>query len=566
MTGDDFRDRYQILTRLTQGDTSTFLARAANGDRVMVHVLETPPEETRDLLARVARLTGSRDRRVREVVRHRGVDVVVTDYLDDFDSLDEWLLAAGDEPGAEGAGEATQEADPAEAGEFTRLFQQPSPGGGAGEEEDEDDGEARAPDRGDDRAPGRDDDDDDGSGGPRETPEPEDDVAAAPAEGEEPGEFTRLFELEGEGEPQAGDDPDAEPDRSRDDVASRPPAGPGGGQAPSDRAEEPDERDEIEPREREEGSAPGEFTRMFGAASPEDRESDGGDAGDGTPDEERRRPRSRGASPPAEEERSPGPDEDPIGGRGGEDEETAGTSPEDEGRSGPGEFTRMFGSPDSPSEDRPSDSPLSAGPRDGSRSRGGSGGSDDYLERLGRGESSDAGAGDLGRKPDAGSPGAGSAGGGSGDDAGGSDGPGRYTRMMEQPSSGGDETGEGSAGSPPGGGLGLGGGGASASGRGGGTSAPADAGDSSEDSRTVYIAALGGILLLAVVLVVVLVLAGGGSDTPEGPSPESGGAEETETSALPRQHHQELELRIREVGGNVHGQVPRPADGGPVFT
>ena len=537
MTGDDFRDRYQILTRLTRGNTSTFLARAANGDRVMVHVLETPPEETRDLLARVARLTGSRDRRVREVLRHRGVDVVVTDYLDDFESLDEWLPASGPEPRSESAGEAPAREDAGEAGEFTRLFQQPPAGGeepsSGGEEassgEEADEGQAPEP-----RGP---------------TSEP----------GGEPGEFTRLFELEGEGEAGIDDAPDAEPDVQSD----------AGREGDAARGSVPEERDEIAPREADEGSAPGEFTRMFGAASSEEEAPGGGDAAADAPDQRERRPRSRGAETPDEGERSPEPEEPGIGGRGEEGEEAGSPGPDDDGESGPGEFTRMFGSPDSPSDDRPGDRPASAGPRGGSRSRGGSDGEDDYLDRLGRGGGADVGGG----APDAGSTGPGAVGGDPGGtssgDGGTSEGPGRYTRMMEQSSSEGGGAEAASGGSAAGGGLGLGGGGGAASpSPSGGTSGSSAQEDSDGSSRKIYIAALVGILLVAVALVVVLVVAGGGGETPEGPSPESGegGAEQTETSALPRQDHQELELRIREVGGNVDGQIPRLADGGPVFS
>lgn len=639
MTGDEFRDRYQILKRLTAGEISTFLARSRAGDRVMVHVLRTPPEATRDLLARVARLTGSRDRRVREVTRHRGTDVVVTDFLEEFESLEAWL--PGLETAREGrAGEETPERSPSEdAGDFTRLFEAPAAGEGdrgaggeAGSETDreepgddrpgeftrlfevdqEGEGSRESPAEGRDESerpepgeggerpedvpPGRETADTASEAGegppgervsdrsevePRETGgEPvadgEDDRGAGPADadapGRGPGEFTRLFEAHG---PDAGS-PEEREAAGRDAPPGRPgrPAEGRGGAEPSPEASSSSPSGETD--DSGEGSAPppgdpgaegqpGEFTRMFGSQSGSqgateeetapagDRPEVGADGEDGdatSPAEEPGVGRPGAEPPESAEEPATGAGSAGRAGQAGRDD--PGGEDGSVADEGPGEFTRMFGSPDTPSDDLPAS--TASGGRGPGGSASGAEGSDDYLERLG-----DAGGSRTGS---AGPDPAGGAGAGPPEDGGEEGGgPGRYTRMIERPSAGSGASDEGA--SEP------------TTGRTGGSPfdpAPTAEGETEPESgkesgsRTVYLAALGGVLLVAVVLVIVLLLVAGGGE--EGSEPDAGGDEPaatTETSALPGEHDEQLQLGVREIGRHVDGEVPRLTDGGPVL-
>ena len=657
MTGDDFRDRYQILKRLTGGDVPTFLARARGGDRVMVHVLQAPPDVTRDLLARVARLSGGRDRRVREVTRHRGTDVLVTDFLDDFESLEAWLpeLPAPGE-GAEGAaagpdGEQARGAE--EAGEFTRLFQQPTageeptPSGDAGTPGDRepapeaeegtadrredptpreadaapagdeaDGGEAEAREREDEEEPGeftrmfelgeaappesgtseggvsgaegtgtasggRPPTGEDGEAseeeGGSEPPEP----GGPPRTGEEPGEFTRLFEARGSGEgPQDREETSPEAEEAPGDAGDRP--SPPEPAPPDDRSGESAVGDDggASPNGEAGGDQPGEFTRMFGAATSEPGTTGPGGGGDEEPRTEatpEQRPEAGSGEDAPVDGRSPGGTaqegaDDRSAGDAAREAEAGGSEPEraeDDADEGPGEFTRMFGSPDAEPDDLPaSTDPRGTGPSPPSV---GSDGSDDYLERLGRVGSGGPGGGSGGDAA-AGPSGPSASGGGTDDDVGGgrdSEGPGRYTRMMEQPSAGGGGSASGSAEdrgsgdrSPfdP-----------SPSPAGGGTAADVGSGGDGDggggSSRTIYLVALGAVVVFALGLVLIVLLVGGEGEEGTGePDPGAEAPDSARVSTLPGEHHQQLQLGIREVGRHVDGQIPRLTDGGPVVS
>lgn len=448
MDGDEFTHRYQLLKKLVDGEVVTYLARASSGDRVMTHFLQgSRPDE---LLAALDDLPEARRRRVRTVTNLDGTPVVVTDYLDGFDSFAAWTSGPGpaapeaspatggpsaaasaeDVPPESGSTPEPPDAGPDGPGEFTRLFEAPDAapeaGAAAGPEP-----AGPAPDSGSVSSTG-----DHGTG------------PGSADEDEQPGEFTRMFEAPGavpEGDAPSeeasatgeaegrnaddearspgsvsGDPPflfrspvqeasageeEATPDPSGSEAAGRAGARSRGGDEAS--AEPPAPDRDREAREGAEG-APGEFTRMFEAPSA---------GGPGRDD----RQGSEEADAPSPEE--PEPDE-------------------------PGEFTRQFGSEDAlsdegrpperdetsagsdPTPEAPSGGPAGAAPEAGERRDEGSGG----------GSATDAfRAPDPSPTPDP-SPGGSREASGPSSGGGGEGGPGEFTRMFG--SRGGPETSE----------------------------------------------------------------------------------------------------------------------------
>lgn len=541
MDGDEFTRRYQLLKKLVEGPVTTYLARASSGDRVMTHFLQG--SHAAQLLDRLDALPEERRRHLRTVTDLDGTPVVVTDYLDDFDSFRSWTSASGS------AAPETGDSEPAESdgpGEFTRLFE--APGG---------DAEAAS-----DGVEGAD-------AGPGSAPEPSEDAPGDEPGSDEPGEFTRLFEAPGVGDEAASggvEGPDAGPEDNPPEERSAPPeegsvppdstgptpdateAGPGqrdrptaaDAEAPGEAAPSgdrpflfrspvqgrasggPDDGpDEVErPRADEEAPGadePGELTRRLRAESesdastgdpdrdPDERASDEpgeftrrfGSAGDRDDVEPPERGGATGEGSATDAFRSP---DTPSAGQADAGDPGAGTGgAAAEGDRGPGEFTRMFGSRGGPADGPPDAGSLGVGdstPRGSSEDD-----PDDYLRRLGAepppsssgpGRDADAGAGGPTKPPSENPPPEES---GVADSHGGSDlsarGPSDYTRIVR--------------------GRGPQGAGASA----GGAPTPTAPPSLEEETRHwPYLAALGGIFLVAIVLLVVFLLTGGGDEAP----------------------------------------------------
>ena len=224
MTGQEFKAKYQLLKKVSDGRLTTYHALASNGAVVMVHLVEAnAAEEHAELLVLIDRLGPADRERVLVIDEVDGTPLIVTRFLLDFRDLREWLeagarAAVGPDltrdafaarspappptptPPPESArpdSSARSEPAPASA-EFTALFAAPS-------------------------SP--------------PTPSATEPAAASGA----PGEFTRMFR------------------------APAPPAPEAPAPAPAD-AQEPAEP--AAPAVGGTTSGPGEFTKIFGAVSP----------------------------------------------------------------------------------------------------------------------------------------------------------------------------------------------------------------------------------------------------------------------------------------------------------
>lgn len=552
MDGDEFTRRYQLLKKLVEGTVTTYLARAASGDRVMTHFLQG--RHAAQLLDRLDALPEERRRHLRTVTDLDGTPVVVTDYLDDFDSFRSWTSSSGSETPETGDSEPAESDGP---GEFTHLFEAPGSDAGAAPDgvEGSDAGAGDTP-----QAP-------DSASKPSDPPsEPSE------AGSDEPGEFTRLFQAptagEGSGEegsappdegsvapeeesaPPDARDPAPDPTEPTHDARESEPgqrerpraadAEAPGESAPSgdrpflfrspvqgeasDETAEPAASGGEEPEADEEapgGDEPGELTRMLRAESESDpatgdsdRASD--DRASDEPGEFTRRFGSAGdgddLEPPASGEATGGgsatdafrsPDLPSAGESTGEaDADDPGAATGDaaeEGDREPGQFTRMFGSRSGPAGGSPDGGSLDVG--------GGTPGStsdddpDDYLRRLGAepppsssgpGRAPAEGAGGAARPPSEGPPpleGGVDGSRGEGDRSG--RGPSDYTRIVRGRGAQGAGASAGSAPTP---------------------AAPPSQQREDETRHWPYLAALGGIFLIAIVLLVVFLVTGGGDE------------------------------------------------------
>ncbi|UCC71413.1 MAG: hypothetical protein JSV86_13585 [Gemmatimonadota bacterium] len=121
MQSDEFRQRYELGRQLTESGILSSEAADSEGTPVMVHFLGGHGDEAQLVLALLEQLDPADKARIVETVEVDGVQVVVTQVLEDFSTLEEWLekRAAPPEPSATG---------PAAPGEFTRLFGSPLKG------------------------------------------------------------------------------------------------------------------------------------------------------------------------------------------------------------------------------------------------------------------------------------------------------------------------------------------------------------------------------------------------------------------------------------------------------
>lgn len=90
MANDTFQDRYQILEVVAEGPVRTCHAMAATGAIVMAHFLDTSAAQG-GLLDLIEGLRPAERRRVIEVTEVDGETVVVTRFILDFRSFEEWL-------------------------------------------------------------------------------------------------------------------------------------------------------------------------------------------------------------------------------------------------------------------------------------------------------------------------------------------------------------------------------------------------------------------------------------------------------------------------------------------
>jgi hypothetical protein len=339
MNGDELRSRYEFLKQLTSDGVRTHLALTSAGGVALVHLLDDcPPGERDRILASIDRLGEDRRAQVLEVIHGGDGPAVVTRHMEGFTSLVDWLgleRAADPEPAAaesNATGPAVEPTLPAPA------F--PSPG----EEESRADepGEftrlfevpavpgVPSVDPGDEPA---------NEGRGRES------VEEAPPPGpaaEGPGEFTRLFEMPDLTEPSAEA---AVPGAAAAPLDEGPleksdPAGSDPGSPAADRPAAEPTAPEASPPE-----APGEFTRLFGTPGAPEAQP-GKPAADRSPSG----PAAREPSPPASPAAPPAAPAPPP----------TPTSSAKEG--GTGEFTRLFGRPQGAPPTTPFSWPAARGP------------------------------------------------------------------------------------------------------------------------------------------------------------------------------------------------------------
>src|SRR5688572_6176189 len=93
MTSAGFLERYQMLQQVGDGPVRSFHAMTSTGVVVMLHFLEGSEEANNTLLALVERLKPTERKRVLDVTTANDKPVIVTRFILDFHSLDEWLRA-----------------------------------------------------------------------------------------------------------------------------------------------------------------------------------------------------------------------------------------------------------------------------------------------------------------------------------------------------------------------------------------------------------------------------------------------------------------------------------------
>jgi hypothetical protein len=124
MTPEEFNARYKILKQIAQDPGRSFTAQeTASGRAVLVHFLADdlipPGSQFRDLMGRLS----SRDRsKVLDILSVGSSTVVVTQFLEDFETFGLWLQSRLD-----GGRPPVPSPEPAApVGDFTKLFQQGS--------------------------------------------------------------------------------------------------------------------------------------------------------------------------------------------------------------------------------------------------------------------------------------------------------------------------------------------------------------------------------------------------------------------------------------------------------
>src|SRR5690606_8045381 len=110
MNRTELESRYPLIRPVVEG-SQTYLARSRTGAIVMVHFLDASLAAWRGgILTRLGEIDVDRRERILEVLDVDGRAVVVTRFLMDFRTFDEWL------------GPAAAPAPPPATDEFERLF------------------------------------------------------------------------------------------------------------------------------------------------------------------------------------------------------------------------------------------------------------------------------------------------------------------------------------------------------------------------------------------------------------------------------------------------------------
>ena len=122
MTLDEFRAKYRLQKRLTQRGVASYQAVDSSGRVVMVHSLDSAPREEVDhVRGLVHRLDAVDRKKVLEILDVDGAPVLVTEYLQGFQTLAHWLeIRTRSTPTAPTAPALQPNRPP--RGEFTQLF------------------------------------------------------------------------------------------------------------------------------------------------------------------------------------------------------------------------------------------------------------------------------------------------------------------------------------------------------------------------------------------------------------------------------------------------------------
>jgi hypothetical protein len=347
MTGAERPPDYDLLKCICDESIRSFHARDRAGRLVMVHFLDTGSnDEHRAVLSLIENLSPPDKGKILKTAEVEGWTTVVTELLEDFSRLDDWLRARTQRtqaaPPRQGTPHTPKAAGSDAPGDFTRLFgtvdgpptATPVPSGRSSPVPVE-------------RTPS-------GPQPPETAPEEPLGQSAGPGSQEPaasgPGEFTQAFGAVSGAPAAPPEDRDRSPLPPPDSVQPQPASGQP--QPPEAATEEPQGQSAGPDSQEPAASGPGEFTQAFGAVSgapaapPADRER----SSPPPPDSVRPRPASGQRQPPETAA------EEPRGQPSGAD------SPEP-AASGPGEFTRIFGAGGAPASAGRADSPPPAPPK-----------------------------------------------------------------------------------------------------------------------------------------------------------------------------------------------------------
>lgn len=122
MTLDEFRSKYRLQQRLTQRGVASYQATDSSGRVVMVHSLDSASrEEVDQVRSMIHRLDTGDRKRILEILDVDGAPVLVTEYLQGFQTLPQWLEVRTRGAPTVPAAPAVQPKGPPR-GEFTQLF------------------------------------------------------------------------------------------------------------------------------------------------------------------------------------------------------------------------------------------------------------------------------------------------------------------------------------------------------------------------------------------------------------------------------------------------------------
>ena len=121
MTLDEFRAKYRLQKRLTQRGVASYQALDSSGRVVMVHSLDSAPREEVDHVRTLVHRLDAVDRtKILEILDVDGAPVLVTEYLQGFQTFAQWLeIRTRSTPTAP---TAPAEPNRPPRGEFTQLF------------------------------------------------------------------------------------------------------------------------------------------------------------------------------------------------------------------------------------------------------------------------------------------------------------------------------------------------------------------------------------------------------------------------------------------------------------